>query len=146
MASFTQQQLQLKLHNFYKIYEPYFQDDWHATRRLTLNLGMRFSFYGTYRELNNLAYNFDSARYVPGNSGVDTTGNVTGAAPGNPLFSATSTNPYNGWVQCGVTVGVPKGCMNNHWWNPAPRWDLRSIRSATGSGRFAADTAFSMNT
>jgi len=121
ITSFTQQQLQLKMHNFYKIYEPYFQDDWHATRRLTLNLGIRFSFYGTYRELNNLAFNFDPERFVTGNSGVDTNGNVTGSAPGNPLFNATSTDPYNGWVQCGVTVGSPKGCMNNHWLNPAPR-------------------------
>jgi len=121
--SFTQQQLQLKMHNFYKIYEPYFQDDWHATKRLTLNLGLRMSFYGTYRELNNLAFNFDPALYVAGNSGVDpVTGNATGNAPGSESgFTPSPTNPYNGWVQCGVTVGVPKGCMNNHWWNPAPR-------------------------
>ena len=109
IQSFTQQELQLKMHNFYKIYEPYFQDDWHATKRLTLNLGLRMSFYGTFRELNNLAYDFDPSFYVPGASGVDpATGLVTG-------------NPYNGWVDCGVTPGVPKGCMKNHWWNPAPR-------------------------
>jgi hypothetical protein len=135
LTSFTQQQLQLKMHNFYKIYEPYFQDDWHATKRLTLNLGLRFSFYGTYRELNNLAFNFDPARYVPGNSGVDTNGNVTGATPGNPLFNPSPSNPYNGWVQCGVTVGVPKGCMNNHWWNPAPR--LGFAFDPFGDGKWA---------
>jgi hypothetical protein len=135
ITSFTQQQLQLKMHNFYKIYEPYFQDDWHATRRLTLNLGIRFSFYGTYRELNNLAFNFDPGRYVSGISGVDTTGNVTGAAPGNPLFSVSPTTPYNGWVQCGVTVGVPKGCMNNHWLNPAPR--LGFAFDPFGDGKWA---------
>jgi Carboxypeptidase regulatory-like domain/TonB-dependent Receptor Plug Domain len=109
IGSFSQQQAQLKLHNFYHIYEPYVQDDWHVSPRLTLNLGLRISFYGTYRELNNLAYNFDPAFYVPGASGVDpATGLVTG-------------NPYNGWVDCGVTPGVPKGCMSNHWFNPAPR-------------------------
>ena len=114
ITNFTQQQLQLKMHNFYKIYEPYFQDDWHATRRLTLNLGLRLSFYGTYRELNNLAFNFEPALYVPGNSGVN-------PVTGNSFFAPSTTNPYNGWVQCGVTPGVPKGCMNNHWFNPAPR-------------------------
>ncbi len=114
ITSFTQQQLQLKMHNFYHIYEPFFQDDWHVSKRLTLNLGLRFSFFGTYRELNNLAYNFDPALYVAGNSGVD-------PITGNSFFAASATNPYNGWVQCGVTPGVPKGCMNNHWWNPAPR-------------------------
>jgi hypothetical protein len=109
MGSFTQQEAQLKMHNFYHIYEPYIQDDWHATRRLTLNLGLRMSFYGTYRELNNLAYNFDPAFYVPGASTVD------------PVTTLVDGNPYNGWVDCGVTPGVPKGCMANHWWNPAPR-------------------------
>ena len=135
ISSFTQQQLQLKMHNFYKIYEPYFQDDWHATHRLTLNLGIRFSFYGTYRELNNLAFNFDPRRYVVGMSGVDTSGNGTGAVPGNPLFSPSPTNPYNGWVQCGVTVGVPKGCMNNRWLNPAPR--LGFAFDPFGDGKWA---------
>jgi hypothetical protein len=109
IGSFGQQQAQLKLHNFYHIYEPYIQDDWHATKRLTLNLGLRFSFYGTYRELNNLAYNFDPRFYVPGASSVD------------PVTDLVDGNPYNGWVDCGVTPGVPKGCMTNHWWNPAPR-------------------------
>jgi len=121
ITSFTQQQAQIKMHNFYKIYEPYFQDDWHATPRLTLNLGIRFSFFGTYRELNNFAFNFDPALYVVGNSGVNAAGNATGATPGNPGFTPTPSNPYNGWVQCGITVGIPKGCMSNHWWNPASR-------------------------
>jgi len=109
ISSYTQQGAALKMHEEYKIYEPYVQDDWHATKRLTLNLGVRFSFYGTYREENNLAWNFDPAFYVPGASSVDP---VTGLADGNP---------FNGWVDCGVTPGVPTGCMFNHWWNPAPR-------------------------
>ncbi|HEY6302719.1 MAG TPA: carboxypeptidase regulatory-like domain-containing protein [Terriglobales bacterium] len=123
IQSFTQQQLQLKMHNFYKIYEPFFQDDWHATKRLTLNLGLRLSLFGTYRELNNLSFNFDPARYVAGLSGTDpVTGNATGNTPGSESgFVPTPSTPFNGWVQCGVTVGVPKGCMNNHWFNAAPR-------------------------
>jgi len=137
ITSFTQQQLQLKMHNFYHIYEPYFQDDWHATRRLTLNLGLRMSFFGTYRELNDLAFNFDPALYVSGNSGVDpVTGNATGNAPGSESgFTPTPNNPYNGWVQCGVTAGVPKGCMNNHWWNAAPR--LGFAFDPLGDGKWA---------
>ncbi|HEY6767789.1 MAG TPA: carboxypeptidase regulatory-like domain-containing protein [Candidatus Sulfotelmatobacter sp.] len=109
ISSFTQEGAALKMHEAYKIFEPYFQDDWHATRRLTLNLGLRLSFFGTYSELNHLAWNFDPAAYVPGASGVDpSTGLVVG-------------NPFNGWVNCGVTPGVPAGCMKNHWLNPAPR-------------------------
>ncbi len=109
ISSFTQEGAALKMHEEYKIFEPYFQDDWHLTSRLTLNLGIRLSFFGTYREKNNLAWNFDPAFYVSGASSVDPgTGQVVG-------------NPYNGWVDCGVTAGVPAGCLKNHWWNPAPR-------------------------
>ena len=109
ISSYTQEGAALKMHEQYKIFEPYFQDDWHATRRLTLNIGLRMSFFGTYSEENHLAWNFDPAAYVPGASNVDpSTGLVIG-------------NPYNGWVDCGITPGVPGGCMKNHWINPAPR-------------------------
>jgi hypothetical protein len=109
IGGFTQEGAALKMHEEYKITEAFFQDDWHLTNRLTLNLGLRMSFYGTYREANNLAWNFDPSQYVAGASSVDpSTGLVIG-------------NPYNGWVDCGVTTGVPAGCMSNHWLNPAPR-------------------------
>jgi hypothetical protein len=36
--SFGQQNHLLKYYNRYKIVEPYFQDDWRATSRLTLNI------------------------------------------------------------------------------------------------------------
>jgi hypothetical protein len=123
VETFTQEAAALKMHEQYHIAEPYFQDDWHVSSRLTLNLGVRFSFYGTYSERNNLAWNFDPARYVPGASSVDpSTGLVVG-------------NPYNGWVDCGVTPGVPSGCMNDHWWNPAPR--LGFAFDPFGDGKWA---------
>jgi hypothetical protein len=109
ISTYTQQGAALKMHEEYRIYETFFQDDWHATRRLTLNLGVRLSFYGTYREKNNLAWNFDPNFFVAGNSSVD------------PSTGLVDGNPYNGWVDCGVTPGVPTGCLKNHWWNPAPR-------------------------
>jgi hypothetical protein len=109
ISGYTQEGAALKMHEEYNIYETFLQDDWHATKRLTLNLGLRFSFFGTYREKNNLAWNFDPSLYVAGASSVDpSTGLVVG-------------NPFNGWVDCGVTPGVPTGCLKNKWWNPAPR-------------------------
>jgi hypothetical protein len=116
VATFQQEKAATKTYNRYKIFEPYFQDDWHATSRLTLNLGLRVSMFGTYREIQHSAWNFDPRFYVPGASGIDANGNVTG-------------NPFNGWVQCGVAAGVPVGCMKGHLFNPAPRigfaWDPR---------------------
>jgi hypothetical protein len=116
IGTFTQEQSALKMHEHFNITEAYLQDDWHITHRLTLNLGLRQSFFGTYREENNLAWNFDPAFYVTGASSVNPVPNPVTGATGQVIG-----NPFNGWVDCGVTAGVPKGCMANHWWNPAPR-------------------------
>ncbi len=123
VANYSQEKAATKTYNRYKIFEPYFQDDWHASSRLTLNLGLRVSMFGTYREIHHSAWNFDPRFFVPGASSVDpNTGLVIG-------------NPYNGWVQCGVTAGVPAGCMAGHLFNPAPRlgfaWDPK------GNGKWA---------
>jgi hypothetical protein len=112
VQQFQQEKSAVKTYNRYKIFEPYFQDDWHATSRLTLNLGVRVSLYGTYREIHHNAWNFDRAHYIAGASFTDA----------NDIVGGTIPNPqYNGWVQCGVTPGVPSGCMKGHLFNPAPR-------------------------
>lgn len=113
ISTFSQQNIQPKYYNRYKIVEPYVQDDWHVRKNLTLNLGVRFSLFGLYHEINHDAFNFDPTKYVQGASGINPDGSVSG-------------NPFNGLVQCGVN-GVPEGCMKNHLVNPAPRvgfaWD-----------------------
>jgi len=126
IAAFGQQNATVKYYNRYKILEPYFNDDFHVTNRLTLNLGVRVSLYGTYREKEHQAFNFDPAFYVQGQTTVDpSTDIVTNLTKDNGL--PTVTDLPNGIVQCGVTPGVPVGCMKGHLFNPAPRigfaWD-----------------------
>jgi hypothetical protein len=133
ISSFGQQDHAVKYYNRYKLFEPYFQDDWRITNRLTLNLGLRLSLFETYREKEHQAFNFDPARYVPGQTSVnqDDTVNFLTADGLTPSL----TDLPNGIVQCGVTSGIPAGCLQPHWFNPAPRigfaWD------PLGTGKWA---------
>jgi hypothetical protein len=136
ITSFGQQDVRLKYYNRYKILEPYFQDDWHATNRLTLNLGLRLSLLGTYREKKRQAYNFDPAKYDPATAPAidDANGTATGTA--GALIPSATANPFDGIVQCGGAggafpiAGFPSaavggssypGCVKGHLFNPAPR-------------------------
>lgn len=118
IASYQQTNAKVKYYNRYKIVEPYFQDDWHVNSKLTLNLGLRVSLFGTYYEKYSHAYNFDLAAYSASAAPqVDASGAVTGQE--GALIPGTG-NPYDGLVQCGKN-GVPRGCMTGHLFNPAPR-------------------------
>jgi hypothetical protein len=111
ISSYSQGSNQVKFYNRYKIVEPFFQDDWRATPRLTLNLGLRVSLFGTYRERYGNAYNWDPAAYSAASAPqIDVNGNLVSG----------SGNFYDGLVHCGAS-GVPVGCSKGHLFNPAPR-------------------------
>lgn len=133
IASYQQTTEETQYYNRYKIVEPYFQDDWRVTKRLTLNLGLRVSLFGTYREKYQQAYNFNPSAFVAGGSpAID---------PNSGAFVPGAGNPFNGIVQCGgsggtsaipgavlsqfpaATVGASSnaGCLQGHLFNPAPR-------------------------
>ncbi len=133
IASYSQWSAILKYYDRYKIVEPYFNDDWRVTKRLTLNLGLRVSLFGTYRERYKHAFNFNPSAFVAGNEPTfDANGNLAQNA-------ANSANPLNGVVQCGgaggtfplvpgsafptVSIGSSSnpGCLTGHLFNPAPR-------------------------
>ncbi|MGA7622271.1 MAG: carboxypeptidase regulatory-like domain-containing protein [Candidatus Acidiferrales bacterium] len=133
IASFTQPNREPKYYNRYKYIEPYINDDFHATSRLTLNVGIRFSVFGTYYEKYKDAYNFESGAWNPAfEPALDPAGSGALINPKTGAF-LMPTNPadapflYNGIVQCGAS-GIPRGCLQNHLFNPAPRvgfaWDI----------------------
>ena len=127
IQSYTQDSAQHRYYNRYQIGEPYIQDDWKVNRRLTVNLGVRFSLFGLYYEKYRAAYNWDPSAYSPAVAAQisvnPTTGQLTDVASGNPIpLDPSNPDPriLNGLVRCG-TQGAPRGCMKNHMFNPAPR-------------------------
>jgi Carboxypeptidase regulatory-like domain len=124
ISNYQQSNQQIIFYDRYKILEPYVQDDWRVTQRLTLNLGLRLSFFGRYQERYNQEYGFDPSLYVRSNAPViDYTGNVTGSAGAfiNPVTAPNVANSiFNGYIQCGVSP-APTGCYKNKLMNPAPR-------------------------
>src|SRR6202167_5304169 len=131
VASYSQTNNQIKYYDRYQILEPYIQDDFHITSRLTLNLGMRFSFFGTYHEKFNREFNFDTAAWTAANAPALDPNSVALLNPVTnvPLSYSNAADAqflFNGIVQCGG-AGQPRGCLQQHWFNPAPRlgfaWD-----------------------
>jgi hypothetical protein len=77
-------------------YEAYAQDNWRVARRLTLNIGLRFShFTPTYTSANNIV-NFDPSLFDPAKA-------VSVTAAG--LIVPNSGNPFDGLIRAGA--GIP---------------------------------------
>lgn len=118
-ANFQQTSSQPRYYNRYKIVEPYFQDDWHATERLTLNLGLRISLFGTYHDISGQSGNFNPAAFSSTNvAQIDTDGSITGQQ--GALVSGVGSE-FNGIQVCNGTDGVSTSCMKGHLFNAAPR-------------------------
>jgi Carboxypeptidase regulatory-like domain/TonB-dependent Receptor Plug Domain/TonB dependent receptor len=54
----------------YVNFEAYVQDDWKVTRRLTLNLGVRYSYFPSPSDSNNTLVNFDPSVFNPANAPI----------------------------------------------------------------------------
>jgi hypothetical protein len=128
--SFQQDSAQAKYYNDFWIVEPYVQDDWRVSPRLTVNLGLRLSLFGNFHEKNLNAYNWELSAF---NSALASTIDVAQAGnleikQGHVPILLNANNPQlglnpavtNGLVQCGKN-GIPASCMSTHLFNPAPR-------------------------
>ena len=134
VTTYTQSNQEPKYHFEFKIFEPFVQDDWHVTRNLTLNLGLRVSMFGLYTEMQNLAYNFDPSTYKAAD--MPTVDPDTGQLD---FASGQTIENLSGIVRCG-SGNLPAGCMKGHLWNPAPRIGL--AYDPIGNGKTAIRAAY----
>lgn len=134
IASFSQASAEPKYYFRFRIFEPYIQDDWHVRKNLTLNLGLRISGFGLYKERYGQAYNFDPAKY--------SAANMPSVSPddGSLVFApGQSISNLSGIVRCGYN-GIPPGCMTGHVFNPAPR--VGFAYDPFGDGKTAIHAAY----
>jgi hypothetical protein len=110
--------------------EAYLQDSWKASRKLTLEYGVRWAYLGpTFTYGKYLQNYWDPTKYDPAQAVSINT------APGlaNSSIIPNSGNPYNGIVQEGQ--GIPKGFAQHRFNNWSPRFGF--AYDPTGSGRTA---------
>jgi hypothetical protein len=135
-------ELAVQDHGFWNAvsYAAYVQDNWRVNHRLTLNLGLRWDGVPHTYEANNRMGNFYPNLYNPADAPIFANASGTNIAPNSPGLG-TSSNPIlkgyqfylNGIGIPGVTPGVPKGLVNNHWAAFGPR--IGFAYDLTGSGK-----------
>ena len=92
--------------------ELYGQDDWRASRRLTVNLGVRYSYFGQPYDVGNELSNFSPAAYNKLNA-------ETIASTGNLCTMAGQTTPSYSYTSTTVTVAYTlANCPNVNGLNP----------------------------
>lgn len=122
----------------------YFQDNWRVTRRLTLNLGLRWDGAPHTYEANHRTSNFYSNLYQP-----ETLGDVFlpdgSINPANPHVGPSAipgVNFYLNGIGLDGLNGTPKGLVDNHWAAFGPR--IGFAYDITGQGKTVVRGGFGM--
>jgi hypothetical protein len=105
----------------------YIQDNWRATSRLTLNLGLRWDGIPHTYEANSSQTNFYPNLYQASNAPLWTDASDTQIASNSPGLGPSPISSLQGYqfylngMGIGGKNGNPKGLADNAWWNFGPR-------------------------
>lgn len=109
--------------------DAYFQDNWRATHRLTLNLGLRWDGIPHTYEANGNQTDFFPNLYSPANAPLwapgSNNGQIASNSPGlgpSPISSLQGYQFYLNGMGFSGKNGIPKGLANSEWLNFGPRF------------------------
>jgi hypothetical protein len=112
--------------------EPYIEDDWKVTNKLTLNLGLRYHYFQPFHDVS--ATNVDAA-FIPSEYNPALAAQLVNNPNIGPVLQPGTGSNYtvygNGLYACG-THGVPKGCYFGYEKNFAPRFGFAYDPFGTG--------------
>ncbi len=128
-SSFTQTNVDAAGANETDFYEGYVQDDFHATARLSLSLGVRYSYYVSPTSATQPGHpftrvlNFDPRVFNPANApAIDSTGAICTAAPCAGGVTPHAYDPLNGIIQGGLNSPYGQSVQSSPEDNFAPRF------------------------
>jgi Carboxypeptidase regulatory-like domain/TonB-dependent Receptor Plug Domain len=140
-------------HLNYVNFEFYVQDDWKVTPRLTLNLGIRYSYFPSPTDSNHTLLNFDPATFSASSAptiitnpdnpdGIFASGNAATYAnglifPTGPTCAAAQAIPTEVGATCSPYGSRVNPSANNNW---GPRFGL--AYDPFGNGKWAVRAGF----
>jgi hypothetical protein len=115
----------------------YVQDNWRASKRLTLNLGLRWDGIPHTYEANHRMSNFYPDQYDPAKKAILLAdGTISPLSPGlgtSPVPQMAGMQLYLNGIGITGVDGNPNGMTKDKWWNFGPR--LGFAYDLTGTGK-----------